>query len=162
MSRRSKRVYVTQSYCGVILLLYTRMLIETLLFIILSPGLLLTLPPDMRGKLWMTGHTSPVAVVVHALVYGVLLYLLQQQNIVDGFQANANTPKREGFQITGYFGSKEKAIMAGAIMVMIGFIILLLDLEGDLSANPLKKLVDLAGRLIGVVGIIVSLGAGVA
>jgi hypothetical protein len=38
------------------------------LFIILSPGVLLTIPPLSRG-LFMSGQTSLMAVVVHAIVF---------------------------------------------------------------------------------------------
>ena len=42
----------------------------TLLFIVLSPGLLLTLPPD-EGGLFMSEDTNPIAVMVHAVIYFV-------------------------------------------------------------------------------------------
>ena len=38
------------------------------LFVILSPGVLLTIPPLSRG-LFMSGQTSFIAVVVHAVVF---------------------------------------------------------------------------------------------
>lgn len=49
-------------------------LIATLLFIILSPGLLLTLPPD-EGGLFMSEDTNPIAVLVHAVIYFVIIKL---------------------------------------------------------------------------------------
>ena len=48
------------------------MLTETLLFVFLSPGMLLTLPP-VGKKIFMTCKTSTVAVLVHAVVFAVLL-----------------------------------------------------------------------------------------
>jgi hypothetical protein len=42
-----------------------------ILFIILSPGILLTIPAGSRG-LFMSGQTSLVAVIVHALVFIVV------------------------------------------------------------------------------------------
>ncbi len=46
-------------------------LTATLLFVLLSPGVLLTLPPI--GKVFMSGKTSLVAVLVHAVVFYLLL-----------------------------------------------------------------------------------------
>ena len=62
------------------------MLAEVLLFIVLSPGLLLTLPPGSRKKVWMTGQTSPIAIGVHAVVFGAILYFAKQQGLLEGFQ----------------------------------------------------------------------------
>jgi hypothetical protein len=39
-----------------------------LLFFVLSPGVLLTLPPGSRG-VWMSRQTSILAAAVHALVF---------------------------------------------------------------------------------------------
>jgi hypothetical protein len=47
-------------------------LVATVLFIILSPGLLLTLPPD-EGGIFMSEDTNPIAVLVHALIYFIAL-----------------------------------------------------------------------------------------
>lgn len=48
-----------------------------LAFIVISPGMLLTLPPakncDDKAKMWFSGQTSFVAVLVHALVFLGLL-----------------------------------------------------------------------------------------
>ena len=49
------------------------MLVEALLFVLLSPGLLLTLPP-VGKKVFMSGKTSVMAVLVHALVFAAVLY----------------------------------------------------------------------------------------
>lgn len=49
--------------------------IVIVLFILLSPGVLLTLPPGRKG-IFMSGQTSVLAVLVHAVVfYLVLVYL---------------------------------------------------------------------------------------
>jgi len=53
--------------------------LATILFIVLSPGVLLTLPPVKRS-----GNTSLVAVLVHAVVFYVLLRCLQSSRI-EGF-----------------------------------------------------------------------------
>ena len=47
-------------------------LIATLLFIVLSPGLIVTLPPD-EGALFMSEDTNTIAVIVHAVIYFVAL-----------------------------------------------------------------------------------------
>ena len=65
------------------------MLKEVILFILLSPGLLLTLPP-VGKKVFMSCQTSVLAVFVHALVFGVALYYVNNipiLNQLDGFQA---------------------------------------------------------------------------
>lgn len=52
----------------------TRMkLLATLLFIVLSPGLLLTLPP-VGKEIFMSLKTSILAILVHAVVFYILLY----------------------------------------------------------------------------------------
>jgi len=64
------------------------MLAEVVLFILLSPGLLLTLPP-VGKKIFMSCQTSTVAVLVHALVFAFALYYLPYipvLNRLDGFQ----------------------------------------------------------------------------
>lgn len=55
----------------------------TLLFIVLSPGLLLTLPP-VGKSVFMSGKTSMVSVLVHAVVfYLVAVYVVPS---LEGFQ----------------------------------------------------------------------------
>ncbi len=53
------------------------MFLAVLLFIILSPGLLLTLPAGSRG-IFMSGQTSVLAVLVHALVFYFLYQHLRR------------------------------------------------------------------------------------
>jgi len=55
------------------------------LFIILSPGLLLTIP-RIGKKMFMSGKTSVMAVAVHALIFGAILYFLFGMR-VEGFTA---------------------------------------------------------------------------
>lgn len=47
-------------------------LAATLLFILLSPGLLVTLPPD-EGALFMSEDTNTIAVLVHGVIYFIAL-----------------------------------------------------------------------------------------
>ena len=48
------------------------MLSTVVLFVLLSPGILLTLPP-VGKKILMSGQTSLIAVVVHAVIFAILL-----------------------------------------------------------------------------------------
>ena len=63
--------------------------LATVLFVVLSPGVLLTLPP-VGGKIWMSGKTSLVAVLVHAVVFYLLLSMRRQipvlNVIFEGFE----------------------------------------------------------------------------
>jgi len=50
-------------------------LLVAVLFFVLSPGVLLTLPPGSRG-IFASGQTSIAATAVHALVFMVAVHLL--------------------------------------------------------------------------------------
>jgi hypothetical protein len=50
-------------------------LLIAVLFFVLSPGVLLTLPPGSKG-IFTSGQTSLVAAAVHALVFMVAVHLL--------------------------------------------------------------------------------------
>ena len=70
-------------------------LLPTLLFVLLSPGVLLTLPPKGKG-IWMSGQTSLIAVLVHAVVFMVALHYLRSSGMFEGFQdAMGMAPKGE-------------------------------------------------------------------
>jgi len=78
--------------------------LATLLFIALSPGVLLTLPP-VGGKIFMSGKTSLIAVLVHAVVFFVLLSFRRQIPVVnvifEGFEEPATEmeeEEEEGFE----------------------------------------------------------------
>lgn len=59
------------------------LVLATLLFVLLSPGMLLTLPP-VGKQIFMSGKTSLIAVLVHAAVfYFALMYL--KNNYSEGF-----------------------------------------------------------------------------
>ncbi|NBO70326.1 MAG: DUF3339 domain-containing protein [Bacteroidetes bacterium] len=49
------------------------MLGTILLFVLLSPGVLFTIPPGTKG-LFFSGETSLLATVVHAIVFTLLIY----------------------------------------------------------------------------------------
>jgi hypothetical protein len=73
------------------------MLVEVLLFVLLSPGLLLTLPP-VGKKVFMSCQTSVAAIAVHAVVFYLLLSykdripLLNQLEPFQGTRARTQVP----------------------------------------------------------------------
>lgn len=71
------------------------MLLQVILFILLSPGLLLTLPP-VGNKIFMSCQTSVLAVFVHAVVFAVALYYINSIPSIsklDGFQSTKEPTK---------------------------------------------------------------------
>ena len=66
------------------------LLVAGLLFFVLSPGVLLTIPPG-KGGLLLSGQTSVVAALVHAVVFVMVAYLLT--TVVEGF-APASSPSK--------------------------------------------------------------------
>ena len=56
----------------------TDLLVTTSLFIALSPGLLLTLPPG-SGGVFRSGQTSIPAALTHAIVFAIVFALLRRQ-----------------------------------------------------------------------------------
>ena len=56
----------------------TDLLVTTSLFIALSPGLLLTLPPG-SGGVFQSGQTSVPAALTHTIVFAVVFALLRRQ-----------------------------------------------------------------------------------
>jgi len=56
----------------------TDLLVTTSLFLALSPGLLLTIPPG-SGGLFRSGQTSIPAAMTHAVVFAVVFALLRKQ-----------------------------------------------------------------------------------
>lgn len=69
--------------------------LATLLFILLSPGLLLTLPA-VGKTVFASGKTSTVAVLVHALVFYLVLNFKEYIpiiNMIEGFEVDVDTAK---------------------------------------------------------------------
>ena len=54
------------------------------LFFVLSPGVLLTLPP-VGKKIWMSGETSCMAAFVHAIVFVGVLWLIREYGLLELF-----------------------------------------------------------------------------
>ena len=73
------------------------MVLATLLFILLSPGILLTLPAGSKGIV-MSGQTSLLSVLVHAVLFYFLLPLLApmaRRLGLEGFQDKKEAPGGE-------------------------------------------------------------------
>jgi len=66
-------------------------LLATLLFILLSPGVLLTLPP-VGKQIFASGKMSLLAVAVHALVFSVALYLLKGSSYAGSYEGFQGMP----------------------------------------------------------------------
>ncbi len=70
-------------------------LVATALFVALSPGVLLTIPPG-KGPLFVSGKTSLVAVFVHAVVF--YLALLFFPRVIEGMEQPQTSKKASGVQ----------------------------------------------------------------
>jgi len=53
------------------------LIVPTVLFILLSPGMLLTIPPGAKG-LYMSGETSLQSILVHTLVFAIVFAFLRK------------------------------------------------------------------------------------
>ena len=69
-------------------------LVATILFVILSPGFLLTLPPD-EGALFMSEDTNSIAVIVHAVIYFIILKYYSQ-GLLQAKYAGTKTDVKNG------------------------------------------------------------------
>lgn len=78
------------------------MFYKVLLFVLLSPGFLLTLPPKGK-KIWMSGQTSVLAVLTHALIFAAILMYLEKvyRDKMEAF-APDETYSLFGYEWTGY------------------------------------------------------------
>ena len=61
-----------------IVLTPTDLIVTAVLFAVLSPGMLLSLPPGSNG-VFMSGQTSVASVFLHTLVYALVFALLRKQ-----------------------------------------------------------------------------------
>ena len=102
------------------------MLVETALFALLSPGILLTLPP-VGKKIFMSGQTSTVAVLVHAAVFAGILYALKmnmpsvKQPVTEGFAQDWNNPNWRNLQMaTAFFGTLSLTSMLTFLIMSYG------------------------------------------
>jgi hypothetical protein len=74
------------------------LIVTTGLFAALSPGMLLTLPPESKG-VWMTGQTSTRSVLVHTAVFGAAYllaknYFFKKDYYIDTTNISVPVPKR--------------------------------------------------------------------
>jgi hypothetical protein len=53
------------------------LIVPAVLFVLLTPGVLLTLPPSSKG-IWMSGQSSVVSVGVHTLVFALVFSMLRK------------------------------------------------------------------------------------
>lgn len=70
-------LYKILSYPSKITLTKADLIVPTILFILLSPGMLLTIPPGSKG-LFMSNQTSISAIITHSLVFAVVFALLRK------------------------------------------------------------------------------------
>ena len=63
------------------------------LFVLLSPGVLLTLPPGSKG-IWMSCQTSLSAAIIHSLIFVLVLHFIKKYYwISEGFNKKVGCPK---------------------------------------------------------------------
>jgi len=104
------------------------MLFLTLLFILLSPGFLLTIPPVGKSIL-MSGQTSLTSICVHAIIFAAIIYAIGKQK--EGFVGHWDNEQWANLQAaSAMFGSMGVGILFGSILpayaVTIAFVSLIL------------------------------------
>ena len=57
---------------------WMNIVVPMILFIILAPGLILSIPPTSNG-LFATGEVNISSVIVHAIVFAVIYYFLREK-----------------------------------------------------------------------------------
>ena len=82
MSVFLRALILVAMYCGIAMALglsltKADLIVPAVLFVLLSPGVLLTLPPG-PGGVFMSRHTSSSAVVMHTLVFALIFGLLRR------------------------------------------------------------------------------------
>ena len=99
-----------------------------LLFVVLSPGVLLTLPP-VGKKVFMSGQTSLTAVLVHAAVFAAAVYGI--------WQYKKQVQATEGFQVDTFSANNVKLVLL--IGTIVGFVVSGMAVaEGGGAAEILK------------------------
>ncbi len=54
------------------------LIVPAVLFVLLTPGVLLTLPAGPSGRVWMSGEYGPVSTLVHAVVFAIVFATLRK------------------------------------------------------------------------------------
>ncbi len=67
-----------------------KLLCLAILFFLLSPGVLLTLPP-VGKKIFMSGQTSVMAAAVHAIVFVLIVAWCEKSGVIEGFTGCSGT-----------------------------------------------------------------------
>ncbi len=111
--------------------------LQTALFAALQPGMLLTLPP-VGKKIFASCQTSPESVLVHAVVFGLVLYLLKYST--EAFQ-NKKMETKEGFNLglstnNGLWSVKVILLFVGWLLAFL-FVLDLVLLENALTKNQI-------------------------
>jgi hypothetical protein len=94
------------------------MIKEVLLFILLSPGIILTLPP-VKNSIFFSSRTSILAVFVHALIFAAALYYLNDPSYLEPFQT-ITCYTSDQVRNSGIAGIFIGAIVTGVIMYFLG------------------------------------------
>ncbi len=106
------------------------------LFILLSPGFLLTIPA-IGGRYFRTNKTSPTAVIIHGIIFGLLVYLVRKyysKTFFEGFAAS---------NITSTITDGEAII---TVMIKSADIYIA-KIKAQLSNNSLKLPTDVRNKL---------------
>jgi len=119
------------------------MLFETILFVLLSPGVLLTLPAVGKG-IFMTNRTSTLSVFLHAAIFGVILYAASiYYGKKEGFNIGLIPP---GLDIGSTLGAKVILLFVGWLLLLIVtlthdtfFPPVMAAIEGVASDTSIKK-----------------------
>lgn len=121
------------------------MLFLTLLFILLSPGFLLTIPP-VGKKVFMSGQTSTTSVFVHALVFTGILYGLDR--------LKNSKLSEEGFKVNWTDEKWQQTQFAAAVLSSMAI--------GLFMGGWMKGVYETAGLQIAIVCVVIAMGLQIA
>lgn len=98
-----------------------------ILFILLSPGVLLTIPP-VGKNVFMSRQTSPSAVLVHAILFSGILYAIKTY-YMPPMPVVTNEDEKEGFVDPSWKNNANtrNLMLAFSTFVSMGFILAVLS-----------------------------------
>ena len=67
------------------------LLLATIFFLVLSPGMLITLPPTAGSGVFSSQTTSHIAIIVHSALFFLMLRLTHDNVFPFGYLAEAET-----------------------------------------------------------------------